>query len=138
MPAVSGFRSLPGGFACTPSSLTRWRRRRQRRGLETIVGGWVHFGREGVAQHADPFDLDLHDIPWLQIARREAVAYGLTDGPAGDRAAAQDVAGDNAAVPRGALNHGAPGVIHQATVVVHPLHAVDFQSAANVHAAVVD
>src|SRR5215813_11627969 len=138
MLAVSGFRSLPGGSACTHSSLARWRRRRQRRGFKAIVGVWIHFWRDGVSQHAEPFDIDLHDIPWLEIAGWEAIAYGLTDGPASDRAAAQNVAWGNAAVPRGALDHGAPRVVHQTTVVVHPLHAVDFQGAVDMHAAVAD
>src|SRR5882724_9413814 len=108
------------------------------RGFETIVGVWVHFWCQGVPQHADPFDLDLHDIPWLEIAGWEAIAYGLADGPAGDCATAQNVTGGNTAVPRGALDHGAPRVVHQTAVVIHPLHTVDFQGAADVQAAVAD
>ena len=42
------------------SSLARWRRRRQRRGFETIVGIWVHFGREGVAQDAEGRDISYN------------------------------------------------------------------------------
>src|SRR6266581_5597067 len=108
------------------------------RGFETIVGVWVHFWCQGVPQDTDPFDLDLHDIPWLQIAGWKSVAHSLADGPTGDRAATQDVARGNTAVPRGAFNHGTPGVVHQTTVVIHPLHTVDFQDAAHVHPAVAD
>jgi hypothetical protein len=49
------------------------------RGLETIVGVEVHLWRDSVAQDTDPFDLDLHDVPWFQIARWESVAYRLAD-----------------------------------------------------------
>src|SRR5262249_13217879 len=105
---------------------------------KTIVGVWIHFWCQGVAQDTDSFDLDLHDIPWLKIARREAIAYRFPNGPARHCAASQHIAGDNATVPRGALDHGTPRVVHQATVVVHPLHAIDLQSAADVYAAVAD
>ena len=86
--AVPGFRSLPGSSAYKHAALARWRRRRQRWGFKTIVGIWLHFWRDGVTQHADPFDIDLYDISWLEIAGREAITYGLTDGPASDRTAA--------------------------------------------------
>src|SRR5712691_1029129 len=108
------------------------------RGFETIVGVWIHFWRQGVPQHTEPFDLDLHNIPWFKIAGWKSIAHGLADRTAGDRTTSQDVARGNAAIPRGALNHRTPGVVHQTTVVIHPLHTVDFQGAADVQAAVAD
>jgi len=56
-------------------SLTRASRSTRRRGLETIVEVWVRFWRDRVSQNADPFDLDLHDIPRFEVARGEALAY---------------------------------------------------------------
>src|SRR5580765_4063078 len=49
-----------------------------------------------------------------------------------------DVAGNDAAVPRGALDHRSPGVIHEARVVVHPRCAVHLERAARVQPAVAD
>src|SRR5919106_3048019 len=75
------------------------------RGPETIVGVWVHLWRDSVAQDADPFDLDLHDVPWFEIARGESVAYRLANRPASHCTPAKYVARNDSAVPRGALDH---------------------------------
>src|SRR4029434_3144256 len=108
------------------------------RGLETIVRVWVHLRRDRVAQDTNPFDLDLHDVPGFEIARWESVADRLADRPTGDRTPTKHVARNDSAVPRSALDHCAPAVIHDAGVVLHPLDAVHFQRAAHVQAAVAD
>src|SRR5215510_14047200 len=79
--------------------LTRSSRSTRRWGLETIVGVWIHLRRDGVAQDADPFDLDLHDVPWFEVARRESIAYRLANRSAGDRTAPKYVARNYTAIP---------------------------------------
>src|SRR6516164_3024086 len=89
-----------------------------------MAGGYLRLrGRrpDGVAEHADPLDLQLVVVAGLQPA---AVAE-FEDAAAADRARAEDVAGEKARVERGPVADRLPGVVDVGGRSPRALLAVD-------------
>src|SRR5579883_2228374 len=106
----------PYHIAPTRQSQYLWPALRHCRRSILVVRVWIDLRADAVAEHPDAFDLHLHQIAWLQVASRVALADGLADGPAADGAAAEHIARHDAAVAGGALHKGAPGVVHPAAM----------------------